>query len=98
MYHDDDNNKSNLTKVVIMALITVTFVISLISFSSNAEAQTFGDNNNNPNSALLTDELFTNDKQSAVTVNIATTTDPSNTITNVVPSLNYNRVLYASIY
>src|SRR5919107_1104392 len=84
MYNDDD--KSNLTKVVIMALIPVTFVISLISFSCNAEAQTFGDNNNNLNLTLLT-ELFTNNKLSAVAVNIATTTDPSNTITNVVPSL-----------
>jgi hypothetical protein len=89
MYDDDHDGKSSLTKVVVMAaLISATSVISLISFSFDAEAQTFGDNNNNnnPNSALLT-ELFTNDKQSADTVNIATTTDPSNTITNVVPSL-----------
>src|SRR5919112_349154 len=84
MYNDDD--KSNLTKVVIMALIPLTFVISLMSFSYSAEAQTFGDNNNNFNPTLLT-ELFTNNKLSAVAVNIATTTDPSNTITNVVPSL-----------
>jgi hypothetical protein len=90
MYDDDHDGKSSLTKVVVMALISATSVISLISFSFDAEAQTFGDNNNNnnnPNSALLT-ELFTNDKQSADTVNIgATTTDPSNTITNVVTSL-----------
>jgi hypothetical protein len=90
MYDDDHDSRSNLTKVVTMAaLISATFVTSLIYFSScNAEAQTFGDNknNNNPNSILLT-ELFTKDKQSVNTVNIATTTDPSNTITNVVPSL-----------
>jgi len=84
MYNDDD--RSNLTKVIIMALISATSVTSLISFSYNAEAQTFGDDNNSPNSTLLP-ELFTNDKQSVVAVNIATTTDPSNTITNVVPSL-----------
>jgi hypothetical protein len=69
----------------------------LISFSHNAEARTVGDNdndnnnnnnnNNNPNSTLLP-ELFTKKvKQSIDTVNIATTTDPSNTITNVLPSL-----------
>jgi hypothetical protein len=87
MYNDnDDDDRSNLTKAVIMALITSTFVISLISFSCNAEAQIFGDDNNNHNPGLVT-ELFTNNKQSAVTVNIATTTDPSNTMTNVVPSL-----------
>ena len=89
MYNDvNDDDRSNLTKVVIMAMISATFVTSLISFSCNAEAQTFGANNDNNhiNPTLLT-ELFTNDKQSAVTVNIATTTDPSNTITKVVPSL-----------
>jgi hypothetical protein len=91
MYPDDHDSRSNLTKVVIMALISATSVSSLIYFSCNAEAQAFGDNNNNnnnnnPNSILLT-ELFTKDKQSADTVNIATTTDPSTTITNVVPSL-----------
>ena len=37
--------------------------------------------------SILLTELFTNDKQSAVTVNIATTTDPSNTMIKVVPSL-----------
>jgi hypothetical protein len=86
MYHDDHDSRSNLTKVVIMALITATFVISSIYFRCNAEAQTFGDNNNNPNPTLLT-ELFTNDKQPAIPINIATITDPANTITNVVPSL-----------
>lgn len=90
MYNDvnDDDDKSNLTKVVIMAMISATFVTNLITFSCNAEAQTFGANNDNNhiNPTLLT-KLFTNDKQSAVTVNIATTTDPSNTITKVVPSL-----------
>jgi hypothetical protein len=87
MYHDDDD-RSNLTKIVIVALISATFVISMISFSCNAEAQTFGDNNNNnnTNSTLLT-ELFTTDKQSLVMVNGGTTTDPSNTITKVVPPL-----------
>jgi hypothetical protein len=84
VYYCDD--KSNLTKAVIMALVTATIVISLISFSScNAEAQIFIDNNNR-NSILLTG-LFTKVKQSVDTVNIAITTDPSNTITNVVPSL-----------
>jgi hypothetical protein len=84
MYNDHD--RLSLTKMVIVALIPVTFVISLISFSScNADSQIFA-NNNNTNSTLLT-ELFTKVKQSVDTVNIATTTDPSNTITNVVPSL-----------
>ena len=89
MYNDvNDDDRSNLTKVVIMAMISATFVTSLITFSCNAEAQTFGANNDNNhiNPTLLT-ELFTNDKQSAVTVNIATTTDPSNTMIKVVPSL-----------
>jgi hypothetical protein len=88
MYHDDDDDdRSNLTKIVIVALISATSAISLISFSSyNAEARTFVDDNNIINSTLLT-ELFTTDKQSLVTVNGATTTDPSNTITKFVPSL-----------
>src|SRR4051812_37846497 len=89
MYNDvNDDNRSNLTKVVIMAMISATFVTSLITFSCNAEAQTFGANNDNNhiNPTLLT-ELFTNDKQSAATVNIATTTDPSNAMIKVVPSL-----------
>jgi hypothetical protein len=86
MYHDH-HDKSNLMKAVIMALITATFVISSISFSCNAEAQIFGDDNNNPISTLLP-ALFTKVKQSVDTVNVAaTTTDPANTITNVVPSL-----------
>jgi hypothetical protein len=89
MYNDvNDDDSSNLTKAVIMAMISATFVTSLITFSCNAEAQTFGANNDNNhiNPTLLT-ELFTNDKQSAVTVNIATTTDPSNAMIKVAPSL-----------
>jgi len=88
MYDDDHNSRSNLTKVVIMALISATFVISLLSFSYNADAQTFGDNNNNNDTYSTLPELFTNHKQSVGTVNIANTTDASsNTITRVVPSL-----------
>lgn len=37
--------------------------------------------------SILLTELFTNDKQLAATVNFATTTDPSNTIAKVAPSL-----------
>jgi S1-C subfamily serine protease len=80
MYYDD-HDKPSLTKMVIVALISATFVISLISFSSyNTEAQRFGDNinsNNNTNSTLLTG-LFTKVNQSVVTVNVANKTDPSN--------------------
>jgi hypothetical protein len=78
MYDDDHDSRSNLTKVVTMALIPATFVISLISFSSyNTEAQTFTDNNNT-NSTFLT-ELFTKVNQSVVTDDVAAnTTDPSN--------------------
>jgi S1-C subfamily serine protease len=80
MYYDD-HDKPSLTKMVIVALISATFVISLISFSSyNTGAQRFGDNinsNNNTNSTLLTG-LFTKVNQSVVTVNVANETDPSN--------------------
>jgi putative serine protease PepD len=80
MYYDD-HDKPSLTKMVIVALISATFIISLISFSRyNTEAQRFGDNinsNNNTNSTLLTG-LFTKVNQSVVTVNVANETDPSN--------------------
>jgi S1-C subfamily serine protease len=73
MYDDD---RSILMKVVIVALIYATFVISLICFSYNARAQTFGYNNNiHP---TLLPELFSKVKQSVVTVNVANITDPSN--------------------
>jgi S1-C subfamily serine protease len=80
MYYND-HDKPSLTKMVIVALISATFIISLISFSSyNTIAQRFGDNinsNNNTNSTLLTG-LFTKVNQSVVTVNVANETDPSN--------------------
>jgi S1-C subfamily serine protease len=69
--------RSNLNKmVIVLALISVaTFVISLISsFSYNAEAQTFDNNTIN----VTLSELFTKVKQSVVTVNVANTSDPSN--------------------
>jgi len=71
------DGRSNLTKVVIVALIAATFVINLISFSYNAKAQTFSDDNNIISFTLLP-ELFTKVKQSVVAVNIANATDPSN--------------------
>ena len=49
MYYDD-HDKPSLTKMVIVALISATFVISLISFSSyNTIAQRFDDNINSNN-------------------------------------------------
>ena len=57
------DGRSNLTKAVIMALITATYVISLISFSYNAEAQIFGDN---IISFTSLPELFSKVKQSVV--------------------------------
>ena len=75
-------NRSNLNKIVIViALISAaTFVISSISsFSYNAEAQTFDNNNNNITNVTLLPELFTKVKQSVVTVDVATNArDPSN--------------------
>jgi S1-C subfamily serine protease len=75
MYHDDDN-KSNLMNIVTVTLISATFVISLLSFCYNAEAQTFRNNNNDSSSTLP--ELYSKVKQSVVTVNAANITDPSN--------------------
>jgi hypothetical protein len=69
------DGRSNLTKAVIVSLIASTFVISLISFSYNAKAQTFGDN---IISFTSLPELFSKVKQSIVTVNAANTMDPSN--------------------
>jgi S1-C subfamily serine protease len=74
-------HRSNLNKIVIvLALISVAIfvVISLISSHSyNAEAQTFDNNDNNLINSTLLPELFTKVKQSVVTVNVANTTDPS---------------------
>ena len=69
--------RSNLNKMVLVALIPSTFVISFISFSCKAEAQTFSDDNNIISFTLLP-ELFTKVKQSVVAVNVANETDPSN--------------------
>lgn len=74
-------HRSNLNKIVIvLALIPVAIfvVISLISSHSyNAEAQTFDNNDNNLINSTLLPELFRKVKQSVVTVNVANTTDPS---------------------
>ena len=71
-------NSTNLNKMVIVTLISATFIFTLIfSFSCNTEAQTFGDNNNLSFTTSLP-ELFTKVKQSVVTVNAANSTDPAN--------------------
>jgi hypothetical protein len=83
MYDD----RSNLTKVVIVALISATFDISLISFSCNAEAQTSGDNrpllNTRDKVMGINSAIFSSSGEFAGILYVV----PSNTLTKILPSL-----------
>jgi hypothetical protein len=68
----NDNNRSNLMKIVIMALLPAAFVISLVSFNYNPQIQVF---DNNIISCTLLPELFSKVKQSLVEVQASNITE-----------------------
>jgi hypothetical protein len=83
MYDGDD--RSDLMKMVIMALLPAAFVISLVSFSYNSQTQEF---DNNIISLTLLPELFSKVKQSLVEVLASNTTEGGDILTYQNTSYN----------